>query len=491
MPQCVSLALGTVPILRSKMGLSPSRAIAWTLLVVVAAAQARPASAEITPSNLFSDNAVLQRDVRLPVWGTTNSGDQVTVSFAGQEVSTTPADGKWQVELSPLKASGDPATLTITQGDQKVERKNLLVGDVWVCGGQSNMQWEVHQVAGAPEAIAASANDKLRLYTVPRKGAPEPQAGVDGNWSVAGPETVPHFTAVGYFFGRDLQASLGVPVGLINSNIGGTTAERWLSKEALDANESLKGISAPQGRNDLWNAMIFPLIKFPIKGAIWYQGESNAGRAWQYRALLPTMIKAWRDAWKVGDFPFLIVQLAPFEGGQPITKEPVESDWAELREAQSLTAQSLPNVGLAVITDLGDPKDIHPPRKREVGERLALAAKAMVFAQNIPYSGPVYDKQSIDGDKIVLHFKHVGSGLEARDGDLQGFTIAGEDKKFFTASAKIEGETVVVSSDKVPHPVAVRYGWANYPVGNLWNKDGLPTSPFRTDDFPAITKDKQ
>ena len=251
------------------------------------------------------------------------------------------------------------------------------------------MQWEVHQTAGAAEAIAAANNDKLRLFTVPRTGAPEPKPAVDGNWSVSTPETARSFSAVGYYFGRDLQQSLGVPVGLINSNIGGTTAERWTSKEVIDGNDLLKGMSSPQGRSDLWNAMIFPLTKFPIRGAIWYQGESNAGRAWQYRTLLPAMIKCWRDAWGQGDFPFLIVQLAPFEGGQPITKEPTESDWAELREAQLFTTQSVPQVGLAVITDLGDAKDIHPPRKREVGERLAMAAKAIAFAQNVVYSGPI------------------------------------------------------------------------------------------------------
>jgi sialate O-acetylesterase len=476
------------PLLLLRNTTMPQRFV-WTLLLaLVACCEARLASAQATPNTLFTDNAVLQRDVKLPVWGTTASGDKVTVSFAGQEVSAQPADGRWQVELAPLAASSEPRTLTITQGDAKVERKNILVGDVWVCGGQSNMQWELRQTAGAAEAIAAAANDKLRLFTVRRWGAPEPQPTVDGNWSVSSPETAPSFTAVGYYFGRDLQKSLGVPVGLINSNIGGTTAERWLSKEVLEGNEELKGISAPQGRNDLWNAMIAPMTKFPIRGAIWYQGESNAGRAWQYRTLLPAMIYCWRDAWGVGDFPFLIVQLAPFT---KITKEPTESDWAELREAQVLTSQTLPKVGLAVITDLGDENDIHPQRKREVGERLALAARAIGFAENIVYSGPMYDKLTVNGDKIILNFKHVGSGLVAKDGDLQDFTIAGEDKKFVNATAKIEGDTVVVSSDKVPNPVAVRYGWANYPIGNLWNKEGLPASPFRTDDFPAITKDKK
>jgi sialate O-acetylesterase len=462
----------------------------WALLLVSPAfCEARLAWAEIAPYGLFTDNAVLQRDVKLPIWGTSTASEKVTVSFAGQEVSAQPADGRWQVELAPLPARSEPATLVITQGDTKVERKNILVGDVWVCGGQSNMEWPLIKTAGAAEAIAGSGNDKLRLFTVPRTGAPEPKTNVDGSWSVSSPETTPGFSAVGYYFGRDLQQSLGVPVGLISSNIGGTTAERWTSKEVLAGSDVLKDMSAPQGKTDLWNAMIAPLTKFPICGAIWYQGEGNAGRAWQYRTLLPAMIKCWRDAWGQTDFPFLVVQLAPFGNNQPVTKDPVESAWAELREAQLFTSQSVPRVGLAVITDLGDEKDIHPPRKREVGERLAQAAKAIAFSQNLVYSGPVYEKQTIDGDKIILNFKHVGSGLVAKDGDLQGFTIAGEDKKFVNANARIEGDTVVVSSDKVPNPVAVRYGWSNFPVVNLWNKDGLPASPFRTDDFPAITKE--
>jgi sialate O-acetylesterase len=467
------------------------RLVSALLLALTACCQSHLAWAEVTPHGLFTDNAVLQRDVKLPVWGTTTGTEKITVSFAGQEVSAAPTGELWQVELAPLAANNEPATLTITQGDAKVERKNILVGDVWVCGGQSNMEWPLIKTAGAAEAIAASGNDKLRLFTVPRTGAPEPRTNVGGNWSVSSPETTPGFSAVGYYFGRDLQQSLGVPVGLINSNIGGTTAERWTSKEVLAGNELLKDMSAPQGASDLWNAMIVPLTKFPVRGAIWYQGEGNAGRAWQYRTLLPAMIKCWRDAWGQGDFPFLIVQLAPFANGQPVSKEPVESTWAELREAQLLTSQTVPNVGMVVITDLGDERNIHPPQKREVGERLALAAKAIAYAQNVAWSGPMYEKQTLSGDKIILTFKHVGSGLVAADGELRGFAIAGQDKKFVNASAKIDGDTVVVSSDQVPQPIAVRYAWADYPLVNLWNKDGLPACPFRTDDFPAITKDKK
>jgi sialate O-acetylesterase len=461
----------------------------WACCIALLVCQAAAARAEITPDNLFTDNAVLQRDAKVPVWGKTDRPEKVTVSFAGQEVSADPQDGLWRVELAPMPASDKPATLSITQGDVKVDRQNILVGDVWVCGGQSNMQWMLNQATGAGPAIATAGNERLRLFTVNRAVQPKPTINSD-KWLVSSPEAVPPFSAVGYYFGLDLERSLGIPIGLINSNIGGTAAERWTPKEALAANEDLKVLSTRQS-SDLYNTMIAPLTKFPIRGAIWYQGEANAPRAWQYRTLLPLMIKSWRDAWGQGDFPFLVVQLAPYFNNQPPSKEPTESDWAELREAQLLTSQTVPNVGLAVITDLGEERDIHPKRKREVGERLALWAKAYVYGQKIPFSGPIYEKQTIAGDKIILNFKQVGSGLVATDGDLAGFTIAGEDQKFANANAKIEGDTVVVWSEQVPNPVAVRYGWANFPVLNLWNKDGLPACPFRTDGFPAITLEKK
>jgi sialate O-acetylesterase len=446
------------------------------------------ASAAITPHGLFTDNAVLQRGEKSSVWGSTDKPEMVVVKVAGKEASAEPKDGKWRVELTGLEAGG-PHTLTISQGDQNVELKNILIGDVWICGGQSNMQWSVEQCAGAQEAISNSANDKIRLITIPRRGAPQPETNVSNTkWEPCSPDTVPKFSAVGYYFGRDLHKSLNVPIGLINSNIGGTTAERWMSKEAIESNPELKDISKPQGATDLYNAMIAPLAPYGVKGAIWYQGESNADRAAQYRTLLPAMIKSWRDTFGQGDFPFLIVQLAPF---MAINNEPMESNWAELRDAQLSTALNVPNAGLAVITDVGDEKDIHPPKKQPVGARLALAARAIAYGEKIPYSGPLYENMTVDGNKAVLSFKHVGAGLEAREGDLKGFTIAGEDKKFQNANAKIEGDKVIVWSDKVERPTSVRFGWANYPVVNLWNKDGLPATPFRTDNFELTTQNKK
>jgi sialate O-acetylesterase len=279
-----------------------------------------------------------------------------------------------------------------------------------------------------------------------------------------------------------------VPIGLINSNVGGTTAERWMSKESLEAETTIKDMPRSQGANDLYNSMIHPLIPFGIKGAIWYQGESNAGLAWQYRTLFPAMIKDWRTEWKQGDFPFFFVQLAPFTG---IVNQPQDSNWAELRDAQLYTMLHSPKTGMAVITDVGDEKDIHPKRKQQVGARLAIAARAVAYGESIEPTGPIFDRLEIKGREAIVRFSHLGGGLEAKGDKLTGFTVAGDDKKFHNAEAKIDGDTVVVSSDQVQQPVAVRFGWAQYPVVNLWSKDGLPASPFRTDEFPLTTQPKK
>ena len=460
------------------------RMVGGFVLGLLAVASARAA---VQPHALFSNNSVLQQKVKVPVWGTTDQPEKVSVSIAGQEVSAMPKDGTWRVDLAPLTAGG-PHVMTISQGATRLELKNVMVGEVWICGGQSNMQWALKQSTGGSEAIATAGNEKIRLFTVPRRGADKPEANVVGNWSVAAPDTVGDFSGVGYFFGRDLQKHLAVPVGLIASNVGGTAAEQWMSKESIESNPDLKDMSKPQGATTLYNAMIAPLAPYAIAGAIWYQGESNAGRAYQYRKLLPAMIKNWRDTFGQGDFPFLIVQIAPYEA---IVPKPSESVWAEIRDAQLFVSQTVPKTALAVITDVGDEKDIHPQRKEPVGARLALAARAVAYGEKIEYSGPLYDNMTVDGGKAVVHFKHLGSGLVAKNGPLTGFTIAGEDQKFQPANATIEGDTVVVSSDVVAKPVAVRYGWAAYPVVNLWNKEDLPASPFRTDSFPTITQDKK
>ncbi len=496
--------------------------IAFALVAVCQAGGQVRADVKLNP--LFTDGMVLQRGVDCPIWGTADPDEEISVGIEKEGIlgfSVKPwtrkakADGQWKgaIPMSTIKAGG-PYTLTI-KGKNTLVLKDVYVGDVWICSGQSNMEMPVAATHNAEEVIKNAKNPKIRLFTVPRNTSYKPQSEFKGqpSWKECTPETIKYFSAVGYFFGRDLQKALNVPIGLIHTSWGGTRAEAWTRQAVLEAHEEWKNESVkyhksveqykeaakkaidedkdlprkPTNANSpsaLYNGMITPLIPYAIKGAIWYQGESNAGKAYAYRKLFPTMIQNWRDDWKQGDFPFFFVQLAPWK---KIVTEPEESDWAELREAQLLTSLHCKNTGMAVITDVGDPKDIHPKKKEPVGDRLALAARAIAYGEKIEYSGPVYDKMEVKDGKAVLHFKHVGKGLEAKDGPLQGFTIAGSDRKFYNAKAEIQGDTVLVSCDQVAEPVAVRYGWANCPVVNLWNKDGLPASPFRTDDFPGVT----
>jgi sialate O-acetylesterase len=488
--------------------------------------------AAVKPHGLFSDGMVLQQGMKVPIWGTAGPNEQVRVDFQGQHVTTSAKDGHWLLRLENLKPGG-PFEMTI-RGSNTLRFNNVLVGEVWICSGQSNMEWPVSMSADAKRAMAASKNPIIRLLRVPRHTALSPRHDLKADWKECGPDTVRDFTAVGYFFGRDLQKALGVPVGLIQSAWGGTLAEAWTSQGGLKHHPDFKNVAdwdtraqekyvrakkayeetlarhekavaqakqdgkqppkTPRPPNDpahdpsrpaaLYNGMIAPLIPYAIRGAIWYQGESNVSRAYQYRTLFPLMIENWRHNWGEGAFPFLFVQLAPF---LRIVKEPQESSWAELREAQLLTSLQVPHTAMAVITDVGAEKDIHPRHKEPVGGRLALAALAVAYGRPIVYSGPIYDHMKVEGDRIVLSFKDVGSGLVAKNGSLQGFVIAGDDHKFVNAQAEIRGAEVAVWSMQVPKPVAVRYGWANYPLGNLWNREGLPASPFRTDDFPATT----
>lgn len=464
---------------------------------IVLAPVASPA--DVHPHPLFSDGAVLQQEMPVKVWGSAADGEEVTVSIAGQEARTTAQGGTFQVQLPPLKAGG-PFELVI-KGRNTVTIHNVLVGEVWIASGQSNMQWSVALSEEPEKVAAASRNPRIRLFTVTRRATPEPQQTVpvaperqEGIWLECGPDTVVNFSAVAYHFGRSLSAALDIPIGLISTNYGGTPAEAWTSRHTLEGHPGLKNdfgsipaTDKPNSPGGLYNAMIHPLLGYGIRGVIWYQGESNASRAYQYRTLFPAMIEDWRGHWGQGDFPFLLVQLAPFTA---IKAEPGESDWAELREAQLLATKVLKNVGMAVITDLGDEKDIHPKPKGPVGERLALCARAIAYGEDITYSGPLYRSMEVRDDRIVLSFDHVDGGLEARGGELKGFTICGADRKFVNAYAEIKGDTIEVYSPGVPEPVAVRFGWANYPVVNLYNKAGLPASPFRTDDFPGITQPK-
>jgi sialate O-acetylesterase len=412
----------------------------------------------------------------------------------GQGVGTSAdKDGKWIVYLRPVNSTG-PLKLIIKGANNSVEIKDVLAGEVWLCSGQSNMEWSMKQCRDPDKNIRAASYPDIRLFRVPKAPASVPQTmfGNDihkdkstGKWTECTPETVEKFSGVGYYFGRALHQARKVPIGLIQSAWGGTEAERWTSPSVLQPlvqkGEVRTGQKEP---SDLYNGMIAPLIPYAIKGAIWYQGESNADRAGQYRTLFPAMIKNWRDDWKQPDMPFLFVQLAPWD-------VPKEQTWPELREAQLITAQKVPHTAMAVITDFGDRKDIHPKDKEPVGVRLALGARALAYGEKIVYSGPEYESMKADENRITLSFKHVGGGLVAKGGPLKDFTICGEDRKFMDAQAEIVGNIVVVHSDKVQRPVAVRFGWHNYPQGNLYNMEGLPATPFRTDDFPLITAPKK
>ncbi len=653
--------------------------------VLLLLATALPAWAEIRLSPLLGDHMVLQRDAKVHIWGTATPGEKVKVEFNGQKKKDkADKDGNWSVYLKPMQAGG-PCEMTISTKTEKVVLKDVLVGEVWVGSGQSNMEWPVAASADAQNEIAAANYPNIRLFTVAKNPQVKPIMNLTGNWVACTPQTIPGFSAVAYYFGRKLHKDLNVPVGLINSSWGGTNAETWTSYEALKsktelkhfwaaidkANENIeqamktyqdqlaewekatgrgdpgnvgvtKGWADPKfstadwktknlpdgfdtidgntdfdgivwfrkevdipaawngkdlelrlgaiddfdityvngkevgrtgsetpgawavarvykvpaaclkpGKNviairvvdnflggmvgnsaaefclvpladkqkekplciagpwqykveyqmtpkasnigkptqagvagevnqptSLYNGMINPLTPYTIRGAIWYQGESNAGRGAEYRVLFPAMIEGWRKAWNQGDFPFLFVQLANFT---PVVPDPVQEGWADLREAQMFTLKT-PNTGMAVIIDIGDAADIHPKNKQDVGNRLALWALATTYGQkDLVYSGPLYKSMKVEGDKVRISFDHLGGGLVAKGDKLTGFAIAGADKKFVHAQAKIEGDTVVVWSEKVANPVVVRYAWANNPVCNLYNKAGLPASPFRTD----------
>ena len=487
--------------------------------LVVIAVSATKSRADIKLPALISDGMVLQQQMHVPIWGWADDAESVTVEFQNQKVTATTTGGKWLVKLKPLTAGG-PFTLTIS-GKNRIELKNVLVGEVWIASGQSNMQWEMRQLDNPEEKIANANHPLIRLFTVPRLEVASAPGDVKGDWKECSPQTVGTFSAVAYYFGRDIHKSRNVPVGLIDNAVGGSPAESWVNPKVLagdqeyrrfdqdyrtgmerydqalakfkEDSEKAKAENKPAPRapgkpwmpSGLYNGMLAPVIPYGIKGVIWYQGESNAGRAYQYRRLFPLMIGNWRAEWGQGDFPFLFVQLAAF-GPNPQTIG--ESDWAELREAQLMTLSNTPKTGMAVAIDVGAYDDIHPRNKQPVGARLALAARAVAYGEKLVYSGPVYQSMKIEGSKVALRFNHSGTGLVARGGSLKGFIIAGDDKVWREATAEIKGNRVLVSSAAVPKPVAVRYGWTKYPECNLFNIEGLPATPFRTDEWPGVTQ---
>lgn len=464
----------------------------WIAIPAIVSCLATLVQADVKLPKIFGDSMVLQQGKPLPVWGLAGPGEEVSVKIAGKEARGTADDkGKWLVTLPALEVSDKPLEMTVS-GKNTLTFKDILVGEVWVCSGQSNMEWPLMGALNPQEEIKAADYPLIRLITVPKlRGGNEPRADFEGKWVLCKPETVAGFSAVAYFFGRDLSRDRKVPVGLIHTSWGGTPAEYWVPPATFVDHPELKktsdhpvAVNVMKDASTLYNGMLAPLVPYAIAGAVWYQGEANVPMSKEYRQLFPGMIEGWRKAWNQGDFPFLFVQIAPWNYAAIKTWPRIGAPL--VREAQ-LHALSLKNTAMVVSMDIGNVNDIHPKNKQEVGRRLALAARAVAYAEKLVYSGPLYKSMQVDGNKVVVHFDHAGSGLAFKGDKLVAFQIAGADKQFVDAEAKIEGDTVIVQSDKVSTPVAVRYAFEDVALPNLQNKEGLPASPFRTDDFEIDT----
>ena len=505
------------------------------LSIASALALGRSAHADVTLPSIFSDHMVLQKNAALPIWGWADPGEKVTVSIAGQtRTATADASGTWKLKLKKI-STNEPLTMTVT-GHNTIVIQDVLAGEVWLASGQSNMQLSVNDVTNAWKEKASAKFPQIRGFFVERRPATTPQTKGGGKWVVCSPETVGNFSAAAYFFGRELHQQLGAPVGLVQASWGGTPIETWSSMDSMEATPALSPVlenwkktlhpydevaaqaeyvqalekwtnnatklkaegktvpPQPQKSGDprlnknypanLFNGMIAPIIPYAIRGGIWYQGENNAANdlAKLYSIQLSLMINDWRQRWDQGDFPFAWVQLPNFH---PRTTNVVETNyngWCVIRE-EMLKTLAVKNTGMAITVDVGEANNIHPKNKQAVGHRLALWALATVYGKDIPFSGPLPDGQKIKGDQIILSFKHTDGGLVAKDSDLKGFAIAGEDHHWVRADARIDGNKVIVSSAEVKSPKAVRYAWAANPDCNLFNGAGLPASPFRTDDW--------
>lgn len=500
-------------------------------VVFVFVLAALSASGEVVLSPLFGDHAVLQREKPVPVWGAADPGEEVTVEFRGQTHSVTADDsGRWQAILDPMPASAVPADLVVT-GNNTVTATDLLVGEVWLCSGQSNMAWPVRLSANPCKEVANANHPQIRYFKVPLEPSVDPHTGLRWElatgWIVCSPETVGAFSAVAFFFARELNRELEIPIGLVNSSWGGTPVESWMSADALAGDPHFENVKRrweerlrvfpeqlklyeehfakwqaerdaaqagglefaktapriPQGYGSshhpsaLYNGMIHPLLPLAIRGVIWYQGESNADRFNEYATLFPGMIRQWRQDFAQGEFPFYFVQIAnldrKFDG--------TGTQWAFQREAQT-AALELPNTGMAVTVDIGESDDIHPKNKQDVGRRLALLALARDYNLEIETSGPQFVSAGPAGHAIRVVFES-DSALSLKNGTATAFEIAGVDQVFHPADVQIEGKAALVSAEAVPDPVAVRYAWTNDPVPSLFNANGLPAPPFRTDDW--------
>ena len=498
------------------------------------------AFAQVKPASVFGHHMVLQRDMPVPVWGTAKAGEKITLELNGQKQKTK-ADvaGRWSVVFSPM-ATGGPYTLKIA-GKNTITLTDIYIGEVWLCSGQSNMDMTVARedrywcgVYNEQEEVANANYPLIRMFDVDFNPTDEPQTEVNGTWEVVSPQTIGHLSATAYFFARDLYTKYKVPIGLITTAYGASTAEAWVSRPALQSHPQLSFLledytkkcaaydtsytarkkytaayttwktaaakAVAEGKDKprepknpdphrdqhnpavLYNGMIAPLVPYAIRGAIWYQGESNGPTARLYDILMETLIATWRKDWKQGDFPFFYVQLA---NHQALVTDPVKDDpmvW--VRDAQ-LRNLSIPNTGMAVAIDNAnpdDPNDIHPKNKQAIGKRLALIAQAKVYGEKgLEYSGPLYSRMQVEGNAIRIYFDHVGKALKIQGDTLHGFAIAGADKQFVWGTARVDGNAVIVYSPEVKEPVAVRYNWSKNPPGNLYNEAGLPASPFRTD----------
>ncbi|NLX58484.1 MAG: sialate O-acetylesterase [Phycisphaerae bacterium] len=530
-------------------------AVSCAAIMLASAAAVR---ADVRLPTVFGDGMVLQRDVPIPVWGWADPGEEVVVvlsaeangaagksgrsegpvtlplgtsgSGPGDSITApvvTDAEGRWRVELRPVPATGIPLLLKVS-GRNSILVKNVLVGDVWFCSGQSNMYWPVRNSANAKEEMAAADWPQIRLFEVAKDAAARPREDVYGSWRVCSPQTVGGFSAAAYYFARRLHQELNVPIGLIHASWAASSAHPWTSAEGLAADPKVKAFAeslmkqtgpslekfaqefepqwaewakaAAQARADgkqpparpevsfkhdvrhvpsaLFNGMVAPLARMPVKGVIWYQGENDAHRGMFYQSIFESLIRDWRTQWKQEEMPFLFVQLASHMARQP---QPSESKWAELRAAQA-AATRLPHTAMACAIDIGEADNIHPSNKQDVGLRLALGALHVAYGKDLVYSGPVLKSWKADGGTAVLRFDHVGGGLEVRGERLTGFAVAGPDKKFVWAEATVKGGTVIVTSDSVSDVRAVRYAWADNPECNLYNKERLPAVPFRTDE---------
>lgn len=448
-------------------------------------------------ARIFSSNMVLQQGQDNPVWGWAKPGEQVAVSFNGKKIKTR-ADtyGKWKLIL-PAMSYGGPYKMVI-KADKTIELDNIMIGEVWLCSGQSNMGVQMLSAADPEQEIAHARFPEIRLFSVGMRIAQFPEEDLEaGKWVECSPATVKKFSAVAYHFGHDLYKKLNVAIGLIHCSVGGTYAENWMSPEVLskdvDFKEPLAKLKAIPPftqafkKNEqpslLFNGMVNPLVPFGIRGVIWYQGEANVGRALQYKRIFPALINDWRSRWHNNNLPFLFVSLANYT---PALQQPAESSWAELREAQACALQ-LSNTGMALAIDVGEATDLHPKNKKEVGRRLALSAFKVAYHQRLVYAGPLFKDMHVAEGKVYVNFSETGSGLYIKDGQqaIRGFAVAGEDHRFYWADATLENEhTVLLQCEQVKHPVAVRYAWADNPGSlNLYNREGLPAAPFRTDNW--------